>query len=403
MQFAVTGVTVSGNMGGTAMLAAAVDQLSKLDKDAQFSLLSISPEKDRERPFSGVRIVSAKPVQLLLLYLPITLLVWPFARSGFVRRLLVKNAYFRALIEADIVIDLCGIAFVDGRGLPLLVYNIACCLPAIILGTPVAKLSQALGPFETQPNRMFARFILQRCSVLVARGDRSLEFLRKIGLHEAISLPDTSFAMEVTDRHIETAKQMLPRFSDDTKMLIVSPSEVVRRLCERKGIKFEEEFSNFLKARISKGYSVVFVPHSFGAGRSKNNDVDLCRTISASLQPERVTMIEPIEDPRVLRALIGMADAFVGCRFHSVVAALAMNVPSLVVGWSHKYQEMMAMLQPGEWFIDAGEFSSERLEGLFERFEKELPQLHEAIAQNLPDVRARAKHNFELAVRLKPQ
>jgi len=400
MRFAITGVTVSGNMGGAAMLAATVDELSRRAPGAQFSLLSISPQRDRMHGIADVEIVSAKPLQLLLLYLPLSVLVWPFASVSFVRRALARIPYFRSLMEADEVIDLCGIAFVDGRGLLLLVYNVACCLPAIIFGTPVAKLAQALGPFRTQPNRILAKFVLERCALLVARGETSLSFIKEIGLAHAISLPDTSFAMEVDKLHRDAANQMVPRFLEGNKLLIASPSEVVRRLCQRSGIKFEDEFSAFLRARIAEGWNVLLVPHSLGVGNSKNNDIDLCRSIASALQAGRVYMIEPIEDPRILRALIGKADAFVGCRFHSVVAALSMGVPSLVVGWSHKYQEMMAMLQGGEWFIDAASVSSKRLENLFARFEAELPALRHEIASKLPQVRSQARENFELAARI---
>jgi polysaccharide pyruvyl transferase WcaK-like protein len=398
MRFAVTGVTVSGNMGGAAMLAAAVDEMSRRFPGASFSLLSISPARDRQRNRDRrVVVVDARPIPLLLLYLPLAVLAWPARGLAMVRRSLAAIPYFRSLLDADAVIDLSGIAFVDDRGLPLLAYNVACCLPALVMGRPVVKLAQALGPFRTQPNRLLARLVLSRCRVVIARGEESLGHLEDLGIEGAECLPDTSFAMSLTDTHVEAARRLLPARAEGKRLLVASPSEVVRRLCRKKGIDFEEEFCAFAHLRLEEGWELVLIPHSFGTGSSKNNDLDLCRRILNRLPGSHGHMIEPVEDARILRAAIGLADAFVGCRFHSVVAALSMGVPALVVGWSHKYREMTEMLQPGAWSLDASEVSAQSLDNAFRRLEAQLEAQRGEIARRLPQVRERARRNFDLA------
>jgi len=397
MKFGVTGVTVSGNMGGAAMLAATLDEMSVRYPRASFRLFSISPKRDRARNGDErLAIVDARPVPLLLVYLPLCILFWPLRNIAAIRRLIVAIPFFRQMSAVDAVIDLSGIAFVDGRGLPLLGYNVACCLPALFLGKPVAKLAQALGPFDTQPNRMLARFVLARCATVVARGERSLSHLRELDISDAQCLPDTSFAMSVSDVHKQAVQQLLPAIAPGRQLLVASPSEVVRRLSAKAGIDFEAEFCAFAKRRLCEEWDIVLVPHSLGSGTSKNNDLDLCRRIVSTLSDDRVHMIEPVEDARVLRAAIGFADVFVGCRFHSVVAALAMGVPSLVVGWSHKYQEMTEMLQPGAWALDAAHVSAASLDEAFGRLVAEAPTLRKDIADRLPDIRRRASCNFDL-------
>jgi polysaccharide pyruvyl transferase WcaK-like protein len=393
MRFVITGVTWSGNMGGAAMLQTAIDELSARFPDAEFSLLSIAPVRDRQ--YGGLaKIVSARPLTLLLLYLPLAMLFWPLRWLPGVRWLLARLTYFRALYQADMVIDLCGIAFVDGRGLPLLAYNMACCLPALMMGAPVAKLSQALGPFRTQPNRATASFLLSRCRVLVARGDASLAHLRSLGLARAVQLPDVTFALTVRDEDRVRARMLLP--GGEGPLLVTSPSEVVNRLCAAGGIDFTAQFATLLANRIAAGWRVLLVPHSLGQGNSKNNDVDLCRAVAARLPADRATLVKADEDPRLLRALIGQGDAFIGCRFHAVVAALAMGVPSLVIGWSHKYREMAEMLQPGDWFLDATQFSAVAAESIFARLWEQHAELRAGILQRLPDVRRQASSNFDL-------
>lgn len=393
MRFAITGVTWSGNMGGTAMLQTAIDELSARFPGAEFRLLSIAPGRDR-RYGGAAGIVSARPPALLLLYLPLAMLCWPLRRLPGIRWLLARSAYFRALREADMVIDLCGIAFVDGRGLPLLAYNAACCLPALTMGVPVAKLSQALGPFRTQPNRAVASFLLSHCRVLVARGETSLAHLRSLRLARAVQRPDVTFALTVRDQDRARARMLAP--GGEGPLLVASPSEVVNRLCAAGGIDFTAEFTTLLAGCIAAGWRVLLVPHSLGQGNSKNNDIDLCRTIAARLHSGRATLVQADADPRLLRAVIGQGDAFIGCRFHAVVAALAMGVPSLVIGWSHKYREMTEMLQPGDWFLDAAQFSAQAAEAAFARLLEQREALRAGILERLPEVRRQAASNFDL-------
>ncbi len=184
--FAITGVTLTGNMGGAAMLAAAIDGLSARSPGARFSLLSINPGADRAVAPDNLEIIDASPARLILLYLPLAVLAWPVARLPIVRRCLSGVGYFRALIQASAVIDLCGIAFVDRRGLPLLAYNVGCCLPAIAVGTPVAKLAQAMGPFRTFTNRWAARFILDRCAVVVGHACERID----VAAHDGSADPE---------------------------------------------------------------------------------------------------------------------------------------------------------------------------------------------------------------------
>jgi len=398
---AISGVALTGNMGGVAMLRTAVAQMGRLLPGARFLLLSITPGSDRHAAAPPqLKIVPARALMLVAVYMPLSVLAWPLMRFGAVRTALRVIPYFRALDDADLVLDLCGIAFVDRRGLPLLAYNVACCLPAIAMGKPIAKLSQALGPFETRVNRAVAHLVLGRCDLVVARGSRSLQYLRGLGMSEALMLPDVTFAMEITEENRADAQARLRGAGLRAAPIVVSPSEVVNRLCARGGIDFESEFSLFLARLEAAGHDVLLLPHSLSRDRSKNNDVELCRRLRARApNGDRIRLLE-VEEPALLRAIIGEADLFVGCRFHSVVGALAMGVPALIVGWSHKYMEMAEALGADRHAMDWREFSADRAMRNFEALYAERDKVRQAIASRMPAVRAAAAKNFELAAGL---
>lgn len=402
LNIVITGVTVSGNMGGNAMLRSAMQELERLAPGSTFTLLSYMPAADRRMPpIANLRIVSADYRWLVLVYLPLAFVLAPFLAFASVRRVVATIPYFRALEDADLVVDLCGIAFSDGRGLPLLAYNVACVLPALAMRRPVAKLAQALGPFKETLNRLLARAILSRCCLVVARGETSYRHLDDLGLTNVASLPDVSFCLLVDDRDRAKAREILAAHHIPPGGLVVSPSEVVNRLCIKHGVDFEGEMLAFLRRVRASGVHVLILPHSVARDGSKNNDVNLCRRLADELEDdEGVALIDQYEDPMLLRAIIGEFAIHVGCRFHGVVGALAMGVPTIIVGWSHKYNEMASPLQSDRWIIDARMFSCESVHRIYCDLAARRAEIASTILAELPSVREEAEQNFRLALTL---
>lgn len=398
MRFVITGVTLTGNMGGSAMLHATLQHLRSRFPRAKFELLSIYPEADRQcNRESDLEIVKAAPLKLLAWYMPLTLLGG--VGSGMRRFLSKRSAFFKSLEAADAVIDLSGIAMVDGRGLPLLWYNLSCALPGIIWGKPVFKLSQALGPFKTTLNRLLAKPLLQHCAVVVARGEQSREFLAELGMCEPRALPDVSFALTIPEDIQRQAAQVFREFDDSGRhWVIVSPSQVVANLCSSHGIDFLAQMQQFVEGLLKDdSRNVLILPHSLGKGKSKNNDINLCRELYRCLTgKQRVFLHIPTEDPVLLRAMIGQAAFFVGCRFHAVVAALITGVPSLILGWSHKYREMAAVFDADIPSCDFSVFSADVLTEAFQSAWQVRNLTHAKLQANGPTVKALAINNFDL-------
>jgi polysaccharide pyruvyl transferase WcaK-like protein len=397
VRIAISGVTISGNMGGAAMLESVIEHFSARYPGAVFQLLSITPAEDRADPRkipSGVQIVGAHYIPLLLLYLPLAIIAAPFSGFRWIRSMLSRSAYFSALVNADLLVDLSGIAFVDGRGLPLLAYNVACCYPASILGVPVFKMAQALGPFRTFLNRLLAGFVLHRCEQVIARGDITSGYLKEIAVPHDVA-PDVAFTLSVSDFDRQNAARHMPARPEGSALrILLSPSEVARRLARRHGIDFVEQFVLLAITLVKAGHQVVLIPHSYGTGRSKNNDVDLAHQIQARLHEYPVPLASDISDPRVLRAMIGTADVFVGCRFHAVVAALTMAVPTVTIGWSHKYAEMVAAFAADRFVVPIELFNAQEVIGHIDAIVPQLDSLKTSLYQASEQTQHSAMRNF---------
>ena len=172
-RFSLIAATVHGNRGAEAMLETSIGRIRDRFPDARFTLFSYYPEKDREldpRQRRERAVVDPR--------LPRWRAVPAVAARGAVRALASAACprFFprsvRELAESAALIDLAGVSFIDGRE-KFLPFNILTILPAMLLGTPVFKMAQAIGPFKHPLNR-FASKLLWHCALVVARGDVTL-------------------------------------------------------------------------------------------------------------------------------------------------------------------------------------------------------------------------------------
>jgi colanic acid/amylovoran biosynthesis protein len=78
-------------------------------------------------------------------------------------------------------------------------------------------------------------------------------------------------------------------------------------------------------------------------GVNHMNDLPLCREIAGQVK-NRDNLIFLDDDllPTELRAIIAQSDVLVASRFHAMISALTEHVPPVVIGWSHKYGEILA-------------------------------------------------------------
>jgi len=393
-RIAVIGSTLTGNKGAAAMLESSIQTLGNAD----FTLFSYQPvaEEQKHNTYKNLKILRA---DALFLGVIINSLALIYKILPPLRPILRKNSQsINALTEADVLLDQGGITFVDGRE-KFLLYNIASILPALMVGTPVIKCSQALGPFKNPINRFFAKIFLPKMKVIVSRGSITQSYLNELGLKNTIEGADYAFLLDLTEKEKKSAeKHYEQEFFKDQKVIGISPSVVMQKKTKKLGKDYEAILIEFINNLTQEGYNIALIPHSIRMNTDKthNNDLPLCKEIYAKInQQDNCLFIDKELSSQELRVIIGKCDLFVASRFHAMISALAMEVPVLVIGWSHKYKEVLEMFGLERWAFGQGKLTSEYLMQRFSELEKDKNQVKEKIKKHLPQVKKKSYKQVE--------
>lgn len=400
----ITAASYSGNKGAAAMLQSSIKQLfEKYGERLNIQLMSVYPSEDRvQLPWDFIKVVPCKPEQLLFVAFPMAVLYRIFKWCTPIKKLLLKNKILKAYARTDAVIDEAGISFVDSRGPVMNTYAFVCAAVPMLMGVPVFKYSQAMGSFKNPLNRFLAKWILPKLQIICARGKITQENLASIGIKNNVELcADGAFTMEDTFESDERANRLCEQdsFYQTGKVIGLSLSSVVEKRCSKIGIDYKGIMVDFIHHLNDKGYGVLILANGarINSTKARNNDLMICDAVYEALEnKEMVRWYHEEMDAEYIRALIGKCRFLVASRFHAMIGALQKQVPVLLIGWSHKYQEVLDFFELGQYAIDFSALSSKQLSKEFERFEAAEEEIRNSIQKNYDSVMESSRKNIRL-------
>ncbi|MDE7310189.1 MAG: Coenzyme F420 hydrogenase/dehydrogenase, beta subunit C-terminal domain [Eubacterium sp.] len=420
---AVTAASYSGNKGAAAMLQSSIGQLREVyGERLHLYLMSVYPSEDRVQcPHDFVKIVPAQPQRVLFLAFPCAVCWKMLHWCAPVRALLLKNKMLKAYEKTDLVIDEAGIAFSDSRGWILNTYAFVCAAIPMLMGVPVVKYSQALGPFHQGYNRILAKWILPKMKLVVARGRLSYRHLRAAGIRErVVCYADGAFTMPPAPEAEERIKKRCQK-AGFSHTAALSVSSVVERRCKKAGIDYCKIMAAFIAYLNKRGFQVCMFANAarIHSKKPRNNDLMTGDKIARAYwerehgkkgcrgqkeHGKRGLVWEHKEmDAEEIRALIAQCECLVASRFHAMVFALSEQVPVMLIGWSHKYQEVMEQFGLSEYASDYLSLSLSKLEQGFAHFWENRDLIRRSIKENLPAVQKSSEKNIKHIVKILDQ
>ncbi len=409
INISITAASYSGNKGAAAMLKSSISQLHKLYGDRlSIDLMSVYPDSDRQQiPYDFVNIVPTKPEQLLFIAFPLALLYRGLGFIPGVRPLLKRNKILKAYSETGLVIDEAGISFVDSRGFIMNTYAFVTMAVPMLMGAPVVKYSQAMGSFNSFFNRQYAKMILPRLKLICARGDITMENLKSIGADKnAVLCADGAFTMEDTglgEQRVDLKTENDDFYKGET--VGVSLSSVVDKKCRKLGINYKRIMTGVINYLNRHGYNVLIIANAarLNSNKPRNNDLMVCDSVFSYVKDkEKVRWYHEEMDPEEIREYIGRCRFLIASRFHAMIGALQRKVPVLLIGWSHKYKEVLDMFGLGSYAFDYSEMGSKSdreavisIVREFKRMERDEASIRRLIDENYDSVMESSRRNIK--------
>jgi colanic acid/amylovoran biosynthesis protein len=394
------GAALSANKGAAAMLETVIAKLPSTMGECSFDILTTYPDADAPKVPVGhhARVVGLQPLRLALVEIPVATLAL-LARTARLPLGWVRSRACRSILDSSVVVDVAGISFVDGRGIPITIYNTLMTGLPLLLGVPTVKAAQALGPFRTQPNRFLARLILPRLASVCARGARTREHLDTLHLTNVTNVADLAFSLDESENLPDSVMASLAPLRD--KFVVVMPSSVVRGLFESTGADYVSAVATLIrKIRSTTGLAVVIAPHSYRVGHPEGrmNDGPVCQQVTVALSDDDMVIgIDEDLSAGELRHLIGLGQVLVTSRFHAMISGLSTCTPTVVVGWSHKYREVLDDFGLAEFGMDSAALSTpDEIVDQVQRCISNASVIEMQIRQALPAVKERSALNFSI-------
>lgn len=398
----ITAASYSGNKGAAAMLQSSIKQLHNIYGDRlNINLMSVYPGEDKKQlPFDFINITSTKPEQLLFIAFPLAVLYKLFKWCPPIKKLIAKNKIIKTYLKTDLVVDEAGISFVDSRGFVMNTYAFVCAAVPLLVGTPVVKYSQALGTFKNPYNRFLAKWILPKLKLICARGQGTYDNLMGIGIKDNVKLcADGAFSMEDSEYWNAEVNKICGEDSFYNENVVgLSISSVVEKKCAKMGIAYKDTMVSFVNYLNESGYHVILIANAarINSEKSRNNDLLVGDAIYNNIADKtKVRWYHKEMDAEEIRAYIGKCRYLVASRFHAMIGSLEQKVPVLLIGWSHKYQEVLDMFELGQYAIDFSKLELSELKESFRNFISNEKDIRAKLDKNLDKVLESSKNNIK--------
>jgi polysaccharide pyruvyl transferase WcaK-like protein len=251
----------------------------------------------------------------------------------------------------QVLIDVSGESFNDGKTF-VLPYKMLSVGIGWLSALPVYKLPQVMGPFSQPLNKFSAKFCLSLCTRIYARGAWTRKHLAELGLPSEVvaEAPDVGFlyseGYRLNDENSEHALRSLEKVKrlklKGGRLAAIIPSAVMLGLGRE---RYLSQCERIIIDLIEHAYSITFIPSALreNTRETHNNDrllIERLKSIAESHGGEVLGITFSCPTHRI-RSLISEVDLICTSRFHGMINALSLGKAPFVLGWGHKYIEVL--------------------------------------------------------------
>ncbi len=375
----VAGLCLSRNLGGPAMALSLEKGLAERLENVRlcFGVPEYEDEATFAKTYSYDYVFRERQILGWAGMVPTPLLRLIRAVSGKGGRLLAsrsrREAYRRAIAEADIMLNMSGISYVgDGTLSPRSAKTrYQSCHLARRYGTPYAAFIQSYGPFDDPYVAKYARKEFASLPFVPARGRGCAELCRAIS-------PDPGKVDDYPDSAIilpKASPEWVSAYLNSRQMktgqyTVLSPSAVMAEtVLDKTGATKQghiECYAQLLQKLVAERETVFLLPHMCAPGQPRQCDRVVCRKVAAragaaGTNLSRVHVMEENLSPMQAKALIGSCRTAIVSRYLALVAAVSTATPVVTIGWNLKYEDLLDYYGVSQMAIDGRKGNPEKL------------------------------------------
>lgn len=242
---------------------------------------------------------------------------------------------------------------------------------ASALGKKVIVLPNSVGPLKNSIARSIAVQCLRRCSYVTVRENISKKCLDDNGVSSTL-FPDLGFYLSPTESDMSEYLKAhgVPLGKKNVIMTLRpyrfqgydNPMELFNNYIN--GVK------NLVDYLVANDYHVTFFAHTLGPSSHENDSLAIKETMK-HLDKNSLAHVTFIEDFKLtccdVEKIYSYYDYMIGTRFHSVIFALNVNVPTIAIAYGgNKGKGIMSVLDIDDYSVDMDKIYPTTLINMFE-------------------------------------
>jgi len=366
------------NKGAEAMIYSTCQIVKNVFKNPE--IVVVASDRKRNKDFKVVDVQYFKGT--------IKLLVKSLIKSiPFLKRFVFDDV-LQEFEESDMVINIGGFVLSDKMYLKTNINYFLFFLLFKLLKKKHIIFPQDMGPFNSKFKGFLASLVVEFSDLVIVRSDVSKMHLEKLGIKKKIYVcPDIAFNFEPSPQN--KAKLILEENCIKSgKFICIIPN---RRIYEKneKYIDFLSKFSDYIVSNFN--VNIIYLPHEIRNGKCDDYTV-IEEIFLRIIRTDKVFKLSDTYSSSEIKGIIGLAAMLISSRYHAVVAGISMRVPTIVVGWAHKYMELMKLVEMDEFVYDFENIDDEAFTDKINKLWINKDSIKKYLEKMLPKIEREAKY-----------
>lgn len=194
---------------------------------------------------------------------------------------------------------------------------------------PVVVWAASLGPLRSRILRALARYTLNRVNIITVREEVSKNYLETLGINKPklYVTGDLAFLLEpISGEELDTLLKNENITSSDKPLVGIAPGKEPSSYPE-KYLRLMAELTDYVIESLDA--TVIYISHTYHDKPVLNKIYQLVKN------KDKVWLISDVLLADEAKGIIGICDFFISLRFHALLAAMSLAIPSLgIVSYS---------------------------------------------------------------------